>query len=81
MSYPTRAGHKVSGTSEAAAYDTENKLRSALQTILHGLEDHPLLNEEIVEEVMRGDHTLEIEIGGDEATISAWAAIARKALQ
>ena len=56
------------------------RLREALQSILDGLEQMPQLNEEIVEQVMRGDHTLECEIGGDEANISAWVAIARTAL-
>jgi hypothetical protein len=59
----------------------ENKrLRDALESILDGLEQMPQLNEEIVEQVMRDDHTLECEIGGDEANISSWTAIARMAL-
>jgi hypothetical protein len=44
------------------------------------MEQMPQLNEAIVEEIMRGDHTLECEIGGDEANISSWVAIARMAL-
>ena len=60
---------------------TENKrLRDALESILDGLEQMPQLNEEIVNQVMRGDHTLECEIGGDEASFSSWTAIARMAL-
>ena len=60
--------------------DENRRLREALQSILDSMEQMPQLNESIVEEVMRGDHTLECEIGGDEASISAWVAAARMAL-
>lgn len=56
-------------------------LRTALRTLLKSMEQHPLCNPEIVAQNMRGDHTLECEIGGDEANISCWVAIARKALE
>ena len=57
------------------------RLRDALQLILGGLERMPELNEAIVEQVMRGDHTLECEVGGWEADVSSWTAIARLALK
>ena len=65
------------------AQDIERKLtkvRDALEFILAGLKQSPQLNEEIVKQVMRDDHTLEIEIGGIEADISVWTAAAKKAL-
>ena len=55
-------------------------VREALESILASMEQMPQLNEAIVEEIMRGDHTLECKIGGDEANISSWVAIARMAL-
>ena len=66
----------------AAAHllDENRRLREALESILASMEQMPQLNEAIVEEIMRGDHTLECEIGGDEANISSWVAIARMAL-
>jgi hypothetical protein len=60
--------------------DENRSLREALESILESMEQMPQLNEAIVEEIMRGDHTLECEIGGDEANISSWVAIARMAL-
>jgi hypothetical protein len=60
--------------------DENRRLREALESILESMEQMPQLNEAIVEEIMRGDHTLECEIGGDEANISSWVAIARMAL-
>lgn len=60
--------------------DENKRLREALQSMLDSMEQMPELNEEIVEQVMRGDHTLECEIGGDEANVSSWVAIARMAL-
>ena len=53
---------------------------AALRSISEDLEKNFLLNEEIVAEVMRDDYTLACKIGGDEASISTWAAIARRAL-
>ena len=59
----------------------EQILHDALTEILRQLEDHPCKNEAIVEDVMNGNYNLCQDIGGDEATISEWTAIARKALQ
>ena len=64
----------------SALLDENRRLREALQSILESMEQMPQLNEAIVEEIMRDDHTLECEIGGDEASISSWVAIARMAL-
>lgn len=65
----------VVAESESAA------LRAALKDTLEILENTPYVNEEIVAECMRGEHTLECHIGGDEGTISALVAIARVALK
>jgi len=56
------------------------RLREALGSLLDGMEQMPQLNEAIVAEFILGKHTLECEIGGDEANISNWVAIARMAL-
>lgn len=63
-----------------ALLEDNQRLRDALQDLLNGMEQMPQFNEEIAEQVMRGDHSLECEIGGDEATISSWVGIARMAL-
>jgi len=60
--------------------DENRRLREALKSILESMEQMPQLNESIVEQILRDDHTLECEIGGDEANISSWVAIARMAL-
>jgi hypothetical protein len=57
-----------------------NRLRHALETISYAIEQHPLLNEEIAQQVMNDDFSLAVSIGGDEANISEWAGIIRKAL-
>jgi hypothetical protein len=72
--------NRTSPVASGVLLDENRRLREALQSILESMEQMPQLNEAIVEEIMRGDHTLECEIGGDEANISSWVAIARMAL-
>jgi hypothetical protein len=56
--------------------------KEALAYLLERLEKHHMLNNEIAEAIeFRDDYSLALEAGGDEADISEWTAICRKALK
>jgi len=52
----------------------------ALQYIAEMAENHPAYNEGIASQIMRGDFSMALEIGGDEATFSEIAAVCRTAI-
>jgi hypothetical protein len=58
----------------------EEQYRAQFEQLSSRLENHPLVNEEIVAQYMAAKYDLALAIGGDEATISECVAIVREAL-
>ena len=60
---------------------TREQLLAAVKSLSDILEDHPIANEQMIEEIRAGKFDMAKTIGGDEATISQAVAIIREALE